>query len=115
MPNRKSRYSSASPMSPASAVRGQLRPRRSPQREAILTLGALAGLAGTVWVIYGRAVSSPFIFDDRVSVVENPSIVRLWPPIGNSGRPGPLNPGKDNATSGRPLVNLSLALNYHFG
>ncbi len=72
-------------------------------------------VAGAVWMVYGRAIRSPFIFDDQASVLNNPSIVKLWPLWGDPQHPGPLNPPKDLATSGRPLVNLSLALNYHFG
>ncbi len=88
---------------------------RSRRRELAWSLGASVLLGGMVWLVYGRIVDSPFIFDDRISVTENPSIVRLWPPIGDSEQPGPLNPPKNTPTSGRPLVNLSLALNYRFG
>ncbi len=52
----------------------------------------------------------PFIFDDQVAVVENTSITSLsrigevlWPPTTGSG------------VTGRPLVNLSLAVNYALG
>ncbi len=80
-----------------------------------LLLAALALLIGAVWMVYGRAVDSPFLFDDRISVLGNPSIVRLWPLIGDAEQRGPLNPPRSLPTSGRPLVNFSLALNYHFG
>ena len=80
-----------------------------------LWLGALALVGGVAWEVYGRALDSPFIFDDRISVRENPSIVRLWPLVGDADHPGPLNPPKEMTTSGRPLVNLALAINYHFG
>ena len=75
------------------------------------------GLLGTaVWVVYSRAVHAPFIFDDLFSVKKNSSIVNLWPLLGEEGEPGPLNPPNDDCpTAGRPLANLSLALNYHFG
>ncbi len=76
---------------------------------------AIVLLAGSVWLVYGRAVDCPFIFDDKASVSDNPSIVRLWPLWGDSEHPGPLNPPSETTTSGRPLVNLSFALNYHFG
>ncbi len=66
-------------------------------------------------MVYGRATSSPFVFDDMFCITANPSIVNLWPPIGDAEQPGPLNPAKELSTAGRPLVNLSLALNYHFG
>lgn len=72
-------------------------------------------LAAAVCAIYSRALTSPFIFDDPAGIAENPSILQVWPLWGDSEHPGPLNPPKDNTTSGRPLVNLSLAINYHFG
>ncbi|HTQ37792.1 MAG TPA: hypothetical protein VMJ32_02120, partial [Pirellulales bacterium] len=77
--------------------------------------GAVVMLFGVLWWVYGRAMGSPLVFDDAPSVEQNPSLVRLWPLLGAGGQPGPLNPPKDLPTSGRPLVNLSLALNYHFG
>lgn len=81
----------------------------------IATLLAFVLLAVVVGAVYGQAIHAPFVHDDNISVLGNPSIVRLWPPFGSSDSPGPLNPPRDAVTSGRPLVNLSLALNYHFG
>ena len=72
-------------------------------------------VAGAVWIVYGRALDTPFVFDDEASVIKNSSITRVWPLFGESDNPGPLNPPKETTTSGRPLVNLSLALNYRFG
>ncbi len=74
---------------------------------------ALVALAG--WLVYGRALDGPFIYDDAASVNTNRSITELWPLIGAAEHPGPLNPPEEMTTSGRPLVNLSLAVNYHFG
>jgi len=76
----------------------------------------LAGvvLASSIAIVYGPALDVPLIFDDDASIVENGSIRSLWPLIGVS-RPGPLNPPRDLPTTSRPLVNLSFALNYHFG
>jgi tetratricopeptide (TPR) repeat protein len=84
----------------------------TPRVAAWTTFTILAVLIG---VIYGRAARAPFVHDDNMSVLGNPSIVRLWPAIGTADRPGPLNPPRDSVTSGRPLVNLSLALNYRLG
>jgi len=64
---------------------------------------------------YSNGVHAPFIFDDSTSIDGNPSIHKLWPLVGNAENPGPLNPPRDLPTSGRPLVNITLALNYHFG
>ncbi len=75
-----------------------------------------AGLLGLiVWIVYYTALSSPFIFDDVISVTANPSITRLWPLVGTAEAPGPFNPPSDLPTSGRPLVNASLAVNYRLG
>ncbi len=99
-----------SPKTPA-----PLASRLSLQGKIALFRAAWVILACVVWVVYGRAMNSPFIFDDHASVNENRSIIRLWPLVGDLEHSGPLNPPRDNTTSGRPLVNLSLALNYHFG
>jgi protein O-mannosyl-transferase len=77
--------------------------------------GVFTVLAVLIGVLYGRAAHAPFVHDDNNAVLGNPSIVRLWPVFGTVDRPGPLNPPRDAVTSGRPLVNLSLALNYHLG
>ncbi|HUR56744.1 MAG TPA: tetratricopeptide repeat protein [Opitutaceae bacterium] len=52
----------------------------------------------------------PFVFDDSAAVLENPTIRRLWPLRDVLSPP-------QNATGaiGRPIVNLSLALNYAAG
>lgn len=78
-------------------------------------LGGAALLIGAVLMIYAPALRAPFIFDDRVSIVENPSIRAVWPLLGTDERPGPLRPPRDVSTAGRPLVNLTLALNYRAG
>lgn len=74
-----------------------------------------AVLAISIGAVYGRALNVPFIYDDDATIVRNPSIVSLWPIIGTQGHAGPLNPAPDLPTSGRPLVNLSFAINYAFG
>jgi protein O-mannosyl-transferase len=72
-------------------------------------------LAVPVFVVYRSALHAPFIFDDPNGIVDNESIRFLWPLVGPSGHPGPLNPGPEMPSSPRPLVNLSLAVNYFFG
>ena len=81
----------------------------------IFSVVGVALIVGAVWIVYGRALNAPFVFDDSVSVIDNRSIIRLWPLVGDAQHPGPLNPPKETTTSGRPLVNLSLAVNYYFG
>jgi hypothetical protein len=80
------------------------------QRSAILgpiaaAVILLAGLAA-----YANSFNGPFAFDDVHSILQNPSIHRLWP-VWDA-----LRPPNDGATvQGRPLVNLSLAVNYAIG
>lgn len=74
---------------------------------------ATLGLILTVTVaVYGRALHAPFVFDDRPAIVENPSIRRLVPAIGDAALRGPLNPPPFAPTARRPLANLSLALDF---
>ena len=73
----------------------------------LLLAGSVIVLA--VWATYANSLSAPFVFDDLKSITLNPSIRQLWPP-------GPvLSPPPGGGLSGRPLVNLSFALNYAVG
>ena len=83
--------------------------------QAIWPIIAGVILGSAIWIVYGRSLSAPLIYDDFGSIVHNPSIRQLWPLVGTTDHPGPLQPAADTSTAGRPLVNLSLALNYHFG
>src|SRR5205085_1738812 len=61
-------------------------------------------------VTYANDVSAPLIYDDFGVVRDNPTIRRLWPP----GQPlSP--PSTGNPMSGRPVVNLMMAVNYAIG
>lgn len=61
-----------------------------------------------VLAAYAKGWTGPFVFDDEPSILENATIRQLWP------LSGPLSPPKDFGVtvSGRPVLNLSLALNY---
>ncbi|MFI5357299.1 MAG: hypothetical protein ACHQ4G_08190, partial [Opitutales bacterium] len=74
-----------------------------------ILLAALLIVSGVV-LAYANSLSAPFVFDDLTGVVKNPSIRHLWPP-------SEVLFGSREATGagGRPLVNLSLALNYALG
>ena len=76
---------------------------------------AIGVLALAIGAVYGSAVDAPFIFDDNIGIMNNESIVSLWPLVGAAQHSGPLNPAPDLPSSRRPLVNLSLAVNYYFG
>jgi hypothetical protein len=69
----------------------------------LLLLGVALGV-----IIYARGFHDPLIFDDLMAVSHNPSLHRLWP------LSGPLHPPDDSPLSVRPLVNLSMAVNYRF-
>jgi len=69
--------------------------------------GAVIALAACV--AYATSISAPFVFDDGPSIVGNLTIRHLWPL-------GPVfSPPAQASVCGRPLVNLSLALNYALG
>ena len=78
--------------------------RRSPwPAAAILVCGVAAAYSG--------GLNAPFVYDDTLAIVENQTIRRLWPltdvlwPQGEGGL----------TVSGRPVLNLSLAINYALG
>jgi protein O-mannosyl-transferase len=71
---------------------------------------ALAAITVAVVAVYAGTFRVPFVFDDIPSIVANPSIWRLWP-IG----PILLPPPEAVTVVGRPVVNLSLAVNYAIG
>ncbi len=59
---------------------------------------------------YQNTFAVPFVLDDTVSIVENPTIRSFrppWTPL--------LPPHGGETTAGRPFLNLSFALNYAFG
>ncbi|HTQ29620.1 MAG TPA: tetratricopeptide repeat protein [Opitutaceae bacterium] len=68
-----------------------------------------AGLVLAALAAYHNSFRVPFLYDDVPTIVENASIRHLWPlgPV--------LVPPPDVTSTGRPLVNFSLALNYALG
>ena len=85
----------------------------SRRRRLAARLAGAATIVAAVWAAYHPALIAPLIFDDIRVVAGNPSIEKLWPLY--SSEPSPLNPVAGTPTSVRPLVNLSLALNYSLG
>src|SRR5580704_15716191 len=73
------------------------------RRDAFLAGGIIvfAALAA-----YYNSFSGPFIFDDGPAITNNPTIHHLWSALSPPPRGGVL---------GRPMVNLSLAVNYAVG
>src|SRR6185503_19600475 len=81
---------------------------RTPRKSTVL---AGAALALAVTCAYWRSLSGTFIFDDIPSVADNPTIRSLWP-LGPALSPPH---GRGFTVSGRPLLNLSFALNHALG
>jgi len=79
----------------------------SPRLRTALGIAALLIVNAAV---YSRSLHIPFIFDDLTSIPENPNIRQLWPPWKSMAPPPQLG-----AAGGRPLVGLSLAVNYALG
>ncbi|HEX2853856.1 MAG TPA: tetratricopeptide repeat protein [Opitutaceae bacterium] len=67
---------------------------------------AAIGLIIAVGIVYANTLRTPFLFDDADAILNNPTIQRLasWDVL----KP----PSDGSATTGRPLVNLSFAINY---
>jgi Tfp pilus assembly protein PilF len=63
------------------------------------------GLAVLTFALYAGKLSAPFVFDDHIAITNNPSIRTLK-------LPDAMVAAQATATAGRPLVNLSFALNY---
>jgi protein O-mannosyl-transferase len=60
-------------------------------------------------VVYANSLSVPFIWDDFGSITESPNVRSLWPLGTALSSPG------GQTVDGRPVVSLSLALNYAAG
>ncbi len=77
-------------------------------RRGLPVWGAGLIIGGAAAVAYHNSFGVPFIFDDDLSIRDNPtirSLVTAWAPPGQSGL----------TVSGRPLLNFTLALNYAAG
>jgi protein O-mannosyl-transferase len=70
---------------------------------------AIALLLAAGLFAYHNSLHGAFVFDDVPAIPQNPTIRALWPPS------AVLSPPPLTSVTGRPLVNLSLALNYALG
>jgi tetratricopeptide (TPR) repeat protein len=71
--------------------------------------GLAAFLVAAGLIVYGNSLWGVFIFDDQNSILGNPQIRRLWPLWNAFSAPA------NTPVAGRPVVALSLAVNYAFG
>jgi tetratricopeptide (TPR) repeat protein len=77
-----------------------------------ISTGVLAAvLVAAAALAYAGSLAGPFVFDDLDSIVANPTIRQLWP-LGPVLSP-PYAEGQ--TVGGRPVLNLSLAVNYALG
>ena len=81
---------------------------RPERRSAVWLAAGLLVLAAAA--AYCNSFGGPLIFDDEQAIVKNPTIRQLWP-LWQPLRP----PAHGETVTNRPLLNLSLALNYAVG
>jgi protein O-mannosyl-transferase len=80
---------------------------QEPRRSQVLVAAALLVAAGAA--VFFNSLNAPFVFDDVDAILENPHIRQLWPLTFALGAPA------QSPVAGRPLVSLSLAVNYALG
>jgi len=83
-------------------------------RRLLLVFGPVVMTAVT-WAMYGGLVAAPLVIDDERVIVDNPSIIGLWPLCDFVAGNRPLTPSAGQPTSARPFANLTLALNHAVG
>jgi tetratricopeptide (TPR) repeat protein len=79
---------------------------RSAARFTWFAAGLVALAAALAW---GDSLGAPFAMDDHPSIVDNPTIRRLWPPAWMSP------PAAGATVDGRPVLNFTFALNHALG
>jgi tetratricopeptide (TPR) repeat protein len=72
----------------------------------VSSLAAVLVVAGLL--TYSNSLTGPFVYDDQVAIVENQQIRQLW----NSSV---LSAERESPVAGRPVVNISFAINYALG
>ncbi len=77
---------------------------------SLRTLLAAATIVAAGLAAYHNSFSGPFVFDDAPTIQDNGTIRHLWP-VWDAFRP----PHNGSTADGRPLLNLSFALNYAIG
>ena len=77
-----------------------------PARGLALSVGLIV-VAGVL--TFSNSLAGPFIWDDLTSIQQNQTLRRVWPIS------AALSPPRETPVGGRPLVNLSFAVNYAIG
>jgi tetratricopeptide (TPR) repeat protein len=70
-----------------------------------------AAIVAAILAVYHNSFAVPFVFDDTPAIIDNPTIRRLWP-IKDVLLPPR---GEGVTVEGRPVLNLTLAVNYAIG
>jgi tetratricopeptide (TPR) repeat protein len=96
---------SAAPQRASAPLTRAPQPPSTP-RSAVWWRVAVIVIAGVI--AYTNSLSGPFIFDDDATLVENRSIRSVQ-------STGVFFPEREMPTAGRPIVNLSFAINYAVG
>jgi len=84
---------------------GKKAPLGVPSRSQVLGGAALIALG--VLAAYHNCFGTPFVYDDQLAIVGNPSIRHVWPPWGAI-----FSAPADTTVGGRPVANLTVAINY---
>jgi Flp pilus assembly protein TadD len=87
-------------------ARRTTKPAPARPRKAVRWRAAVIVLAGVL--TYLNSVSGPFVFDDRGTIIDNTSIEALWDRA-------VLAAPQETPVAGRPVVNVSFAVNYALG
>jgi tetratricopeptide (TPR) repeat protein len=105
------RQAGAAAGQPAPQTPGELSAAAPPGHAAWrLTIPAAALIVAAAVAAYHHSFAGPFVYDDLGAIVANQTIRQLWP-LGQVLSPPP----HGQTVSGRPLLNLSLAINYAIG
>jgi protein O-mannosyl-transferase len=65
-------------------------------------------IAASIALVYANSLRGPLVFDDRATIIDNDTIEDL-------GTIRVLQPPNETSVAGRPVANLSFAINYAFG
>ena len=86
-----------------------------PGANTIFFWGSVCLIAITVLLAYSNSYSGTFLFDDRIVILENPTLLHLWP-LGQPQNSLPVaHSGANHVIFSRPITNWTFAFNYALG